>query len=257
MNIDIHEEQVIRHFEGELTAQESQALMDAMVTDDQLASIYAEYQILYGSMESVSPMEAPSDLRSRFDAFIEQETQAATQESTSTIRNLFTWRTTLGIAASFLLIFTIWNNYDQQQRMNAQFANLNSEINTLMQDKSPTKRIEGVYISNKSVQEYPSKMVKVLLDVLTNDESSNVRLAAVQSLADHIQRSEVRVALINHLGIETDEFVKLEILNAISSKNDASTIKILENIADDDTQGKTLSIEAETKLFQLKNRQEI
>lgn len=256
MNISEFEHNVIRHFEGELTSSESAELIDATEKNAELAKLYEEYQGIYSDMHSVSDLDVPRGLRSSFDDFLQTEINNTTSKEKGTVR-LISWKMWAGIAASMLLCMMMWKNYDQQKRMDLQFANLQNEIDALMVDKSPTKRIEAIYISHQSAESFPDKMIAVLLDVLVNDKSSNVRLAAVQSLATHIEESSVRVALIQHLQVESDEFVKIEILNAISRSNSSETRELLAKIAKDESQGETLNQEAETKLFVLTNGLEI
>ena len=82
--------------------------------------------------------------------------------------------------------------------------------------KSPSERIKTIRVNyNAADENLDQEVIKLLLNVLQNDPSSNVRLAAVESLTSMINNDEVRTILVSHLVVEKDAAVKLAIISSL------------------------------------------
>ncbi|MCB0658155.1 MAG: HEAT repeat domain-containing protein, partial [Saprospiraceae bacterium] len=73
------------------------------------------------------------------------------------------------------------------------------------------------------------KVLDALFDVAAKDPSSNVRLASVSVLSDHLDNSRVKSFLTGLLQHETDPSVLIEIINAFGIRKDKSVVPELEN----------------------------
>jgi len=91
----------------------------------------------------------------------------------------------------------------------------------------------------------------VLLKVLQVDQSSNVRLAAVETLSNYTDNENVRSGLISIITSETDAFVKIAILNALGRHNNEEVKRTLESITNDESQQKFIIDEAHLQLIKL------
>ena len=83
----------------------------------------------------------------------------------------------------------------------------------MMKVQSPTERIKAIRVNyNQEQTDVDGKMIDVLTNVMFTDLSSNVRLAAVETWLNYIDRPDVRTALIKSIATEKDGGVKLAIV---------------------------------------------
>ena len=119
-----------------------------------------------------------------------------------------------------------------------------------MQQLSSSERIKAIRVNyHSTVSDVIDAMIQVLINVLDEDESSNVRLAAVEALAKYIELDLVRAALIKRLSQEKDGGVKLSIITTLSQRQDQEVKSTLENIVNDDSQEKFVIDEAHMQLI--------
>jgi len=250
MNTNLIEDKIIASFEGELSEEENNELIALLKADKNHMEIWENYKLLYNDIEEL-PDDLPGlSVRRNFSQWLETEAKELeiTKEDSPKIKKMVPWAKWAGIAAIFVCVLGFWQLYDQNQQLGNSLAHLEA----MMEVKSPTERIKAIRVNyNEPANDVDSEMIKVLVNVLRNDKSSNVRLAAVESLSNYVDRSEVREALIKTIATEQDGVVKLEIIHSLG-KNQTEEIKsTFEQIVNDDSQEKFVIDRAHLELIRL------
>ena len=160
------------------------------------------------------------------------------------------WRRWAGVAAVLICVFGFWNMYENNREAVNTLADVSMQMETLMKQQSSTDRIKAIRVNyTPDANGVDDKMINVLINVLNKDESSNVRLAAVETLANYMNHSQVREALIKRLLEEKDGGVKLSIITSLGQQQDENLKSTLENIVNDDSQEKFVIDEAHMQLI--------
>jgi len=255
MNIDQFENRMILALEGELSDTEYDLLLEEIEANEPLASIWTEYKDLYEGMESV-PHDVPSErVKAKFHNWLESESNEGTQVIDIAQQGvkkgpILMWRKWAGVAAIFVCLFGFWKMYEYNQNVENTLADVSLQMKALMDQQSSTARIKAIRVNyDPNATSVDDKMIQVLIDVLNNDPSSNVRLAAVETLANYMDQNIVREALIKRLAEEGDGGVKLSIITGLSQQQDENFKSTLENIVNDDSQEKFVIDEAHMQLI--------
>lgn len=256
MNIEQYENRMIQALEGDLSQKEYNLLLDEIESNEELASIWNSYKDLYANMNGVE-QEIPSDsVKVRFYDWLDDEVGAGgkvvdiAQKKGIQRSPTIMWRKWAGAAAVVVCVFGFWRMYDNGKNVENTLADVSKQMEILMDQQSSTDRIKAIRVNyNPNADRVDAKMINVLIDVLNNDESSNVRLAAVETLANYMNQEVVREALIKRLLAEKDGGVKLSIITSLGQQQDENLKSTLENIVNDDSQEKFVIDEAHMQLI--------
>ncbi len=256
MNTDQFENRMILAMEGELSESEYNLLLKEIEANEPLSSMWNDYLELYQGMESM-PFEMPSDrVSERFHNWLEPQPSGMKAKIVNLTQkdlknNLFVvWKKWVGVAAVLICVFGFWQMYEYNQNVEHTLADVSHQMKTLMKQQSSTARIKAIrvnYAANST--SVNDKMIQVLIDVLNKDESSNVRLAAVETLANYMDQDKVREALIKRLAEEGDGGVKLSIITSLGQQQDENLKSTLKNIVNDDSQERFVIDEAHMQLI--------
>lgn len=243
MNTENIEDKIISYFENELSETEIKEIDHLRSNNPEINMLFIQYNKMYSDLENI-PKHVPSDkMRVRFNQFLNEEIK---QKKRGRIKSLYV--SISAIAAIFIGGIFIANYLSEDSNVKTEQSPKLASID-LISNHKPTNRIKAIRVNYKEQNGVDDKMVKTLVEVLENDESSNVRLVAVQTLGDFIDRSEVRESLIRHLSYEDDGIVKLEIINVLARIKDQKSKTTLENIAKDESQQKFVKDEAYMQLI--------
>ena len=249
MNTSHWEDKIITALEGDLVQSEKDELMLEISKNDDLAEMWENYQQLYSDIDLV-PTDKPNlSVKYNFNKWLSEEAEAIeNQTNKSKVVSLLPWRKWASVAAVFVCVFGFWQMYNQNQQLGSSLANLES----LMQVQSPTERIKAIRVNyNQDESDVDSEMIEVLVNVLFTDQSSNVRLAAVETLSNYMDRSDVRMALIKSIATEKDGGVKLAIIDSLGKNQNKEIKSALENIVNDDSHEKYVIDGAHMQLIRL------
>lgn len=248
MNIDLIENKIISSLEGELNPSEERELQQAIANDENIKAIWDHYSEMYQLMDGDMYELPQADLQCKFDKWIETEKKNDNKPKGGKIWNLFGFNNVLGIAAAALLLLTVWMTMDTGSN-NITANNNFLASNTIVE--SPTERIKTIRVNHSASEgKDNSEMLQMLFNVLKDDSSSNVRLAAAETLGNHVESENVRVGLIKALENETDGFVKLAIIHALGKNLNDNVKQTFERLVLDDSQEKFVKDEAYIKLIQ-------
>ena len=115
-------------------------------------------------------------------------------------------------------------------------AELRTEMLDLLKNENSTSgRIKAVNIAYKLNHNQPDKtIVDALIKRLNEDESTNVRLSAMDALFHFVDDQKVVTALCETLSIQTDPIVQIAIIEGLTSYKEKGAIKYFEELIEND-----------------------
>ena len=100
---------------------------------------------------------------------------------------------------------------------------------TYLQKDSPSERIKAVGLT-REMTNVDDEIINALFSTLTNDNSTNVRLEALDALVRYSNRPEVRVGLIESLAKQNKPLVQLALADIMLLLQDQKANKALEQL---------------------------
>ena len=254
MNIDQFEHKMILALEGDLPKSEYDTLMAEIELSEELQQIWVSYQELYSDLETV-PYEQPSErVKDNFYTWLDNQTddQGKTVDISMAQNKtrILSIKRGASVAAILVCVFGFWKAYEHNAKVENTLADMSKQMETLMDQQSSTDRIKTIRVNyNPNEGDLDDKMIQVLINVINVDQSSHVRLTAVEVLTKYMDKENVREALIKRLMEEDDATVKLSIISSLGQQQDENSKLTLENIVNDDSQEKFVIDEAHMQLI--------
>lgn len=254
MKFENIEDNIIAYFEGELGEQEQQSLKELVAKDDDLQGVWKSYAEVYNLIDG-QEYELPSnDMTAVYQTWLSKEIANNAQKndlSSNKIIQLSTFRKIAALAAGLAILIFGWNAIQTDATFDVSQNNNKQDLALMINQESTTDRIKAIRVSNNQNDQEPNhEMLQMFFKVLHHDESSNVRLAAVDALAPFIENENVRVGLLKTLGTEQDGFVKLAMVNLLAQNQDEKVKQTFENLVQDETQEKFVKDEVYLHLIQ-------
>ena len=237
---------VIDYLNGELSPEEQENLLKTAQTDSSVAQLLTEYQNLDRLMYEDDLM--PSlDIDERINGLIE-DARKSSKGGIIRMKNL------MSIAAAIIVIMACWLMLPSGDSVEAVETNLNDSQSIIMafNNSSVSSRIHAVNVS-ADMEEINDQVKNVLIKSLTEDDSPNVRLAAVESLSDRINDEWVRVHMIRALSVESDPFVQIALINALSTTRSGEAEQVIKKLITDETVPQFIKDEAQVGLLEFQN----
>ncbi|MDF1698298.1 MAG: HEAT repeat domain-containing protein [Saprospiraceae bacterium] len=253
MNIEKIEDRMVLALEGALSNSEFETLMKVINENHEYTLIWKSYQEMYQDMEDVLPETPSSEVATKFHEWLDnyQEEKVINIAQKGVKKGpIMLWRKWAGVAAIFIGVLGFWSMYQSNRQVEGTLADMSKQMERLMEQQSTSERIKAIRVNfNPEKGDLSNTMIDVLIQVLNTDQSSNVRLAAVETLAQFMDKEVVREALIKHLALEEDGGVKLTIITILGQQKNEKIKTTLENIVNDDSQEKFVIDEAHMQLI--------
>jgi HEAT repeat protein len=243
------ENQIIAWFEGSLKDTEKQEVQHLIQQSSEAAELFDLYKRIYGDLDTLSFSHPSQTLHANFYKNLEQlPDETPPSQTQGLIRRL----SPLKYAAAIILILLfagLGNAYlhksKQLNAINQDMALLKQEIKTLMQHQSTSARIKAVSISQELVQQ-DEEIRNVLIQLMNEDKSKHVRLAAIDALEKFVTEEAVVFAFLNALKEQEDEFVKIKLINILAEIKEKNALPYLHKIIENEQTSKYLKMEALT-----------
>ena len=104
---------------------------------------------------------------------------------------------------------------------------------SMLEESSVSKRLQGVQMSSELVTTN-EEVANALLITLNNDESSNVRLAALNMLAEYSSDENIREGLINSIQNQSSPIVLLAMAELMVELQEKKALQEFEGVIDSD-----------------------
>lgn len=245
------ESKLIDLVDGKLPAEEAAQLLKQIETDASVREHYKQLKEVMGAMDRVAEQTPPASLRQAFDQALQEEMQQP--------RGKQVWMQpwTLRLAAALALValsVVIWQ-WDAQRRELAAMRKQMEETRQLMlaqlaNAQSASTRLKGATVAYE-LEKPDDEIVRVLVNVMSTDDNTNVRLAALEALSRFYREPAVRSRLIQSLDSQTDPVVKIELIRLLVQMREKSVMPSLQKMAEDESVMKAVKDEAHRGLLKL------
>lgn len=245
-NIEILKEQISAYLDNELSEQERKALEMEIANSEELREELAAMQIVRKSMDLFSvPDFDETKVKANFYAMLGKEiTKAKTPSILEKIKEklLSVMKVKFGVQLAYALILlvlgvSIGYFFSPSKSYDKQMSQLSSEMQdmkemvmlTLLAQKSPTERLKAVSLTSE-LDDVNDKVINALLQALENDESINVRLAAVEALYNFRENPKAREGLIKSVGKQESPLLQLALVEVIIALQDKRNLPVLQEL---------------------------
>ncbi len=204
---------LIAQFKSSSLNEQDHAKLEAAITNGEIALEELEIDtFVYDHLIQADEIQRTSRMDARFYAWLETEKKQATDPS---ISNISVSRL-LKIAAVFGLLVTAFAAGIYYGNRSNEVISMHADdlANNLLTTDDISDKIHMISTTNLS-KNADTKIIKALLFTLSNDESSNVRLACIQTLIDYGNIPQVREGLINSIRFQTSPAVLINLAEAI------------------------------------------
>jgi hypothetical protein len=255
--------------DGLLSAAEAAGHRTHLATCPACQREWSAWQQFSGQLDTLSETPAPSPrLREQFYAMLEtHESAAATPSPFALARSrldpffaaLFPRQPALQFAFALALLCggvfagrqfmappaadqTAKQDLSSEASAKEELAALRSQINSmgqlvtysLLQQQSTSERLRAV-LATMEIKNPDRKILTDLVGTLVFDPSINVRLSAVDALAEHTDDALVRAGVITALPRETAPLVQLAMIELLATAGDPSAKPVFEKLLGDET----------------------
>lgn len=247
---------LIDYIDGKLTETERVALEQQLSRNPEAFRLYEQLREVMKTMDQSAALEPSAGMRSRFDRMLAEELAHQPSGRQVFFRPAF-YRAAAAVA---LVAAGIAGGYwiSLQQRQNDELIAIRKEMEStkqimqamLQNQSSASQRLQGVTVAMQ-LSGADDDVVNALVRAMNQDPSSNVRLAALDALANFSQEPDVRKALIASLSTQTDPLVQISLIQLLVRLKEKSVLKDLERMVEDETNLKAVKDEAYNGILKL------
>ncbi|MEL6483886.1 MAG: HEAT repeat domain-containing protein [Bacteroidota bacterium] len=231
------EEQSMMYLAGEMSEAELKAFEAFLKENPEYQSHFEEVKT---SWMMLSALDSPEPSEAMDDAFVKMldtaERKQAKKEASpiwNKVREIFTPSLAFGM---LLLLIGLGVGYwfSPQENVipqnNAAVVEEETEavrqklVLTLLEQPSANQRLDGVNEANK-IKEVDDMVISALLQTLNNDANVNVRLAAIESLANYVDKPIVRQGLVQSIAQQESPLVQVTLANLMVALQEKSSIE--------------------------------
>lgn len=235
------EQHIVEYIDGQLTPEDAEKVTQHITTCDTCKTMYEETKSLLLAFNEVEEQVPSEHLREGFYKLLEEEKQLASTKviPLTTQERHFTWKRAFQVAAAVLFLFTgyFFGSYNTKQHVNEEISslqkqtlNLKEEIMLAMiENQSPSKRIQAVGFTESFVKP-DAKILEALIERMKYDGNINVRLAAVEALAEFPESSIVKEAFIEALSVQKNPSLQISIIQFLVKTQEKRAIAPMQKL---------------------------
>jgi len=227
MNKEKIASQLIDYREGNLTDSQANMVAKKLEKEKEWQVVQEELEALDQLMENAPTIKPSANSRQRFEQLLAKEQRTSPLTITTTIpkERTFSLRQVLQVAAAITLLLLgtgiglQWkNNQVQQQELAALQAEMALQKKllalSLLEQNSASDRIKGINVSLKETNR-DSEIIHALIQRMNIDANVNVRLKAIEGLAQFGNQSLVTAAFIKALNEQKTPEVQIAIMEVL------------------------------------------
>jgi anti-sigma-K factor RskA len=256
--MNIGAEQLIDYLSGELDAAQRREVEEALGQRKELRTELEHLKMLREEMNKLPLYQPGRQLRSNFQAMVEEEKKRQIPNTEARVVQWKVWRRRIISAAAILLIgaltgLLIQNHRIQRRQIAAIQAELEAtrqHMDQLLTTNSTAKRIQAVYMS-MDLPQADQAIIDRLIELIHEDESANVRLTAIEALIQFDQGLDTQQALTSALRTEDKPVVQIALIHALVKIKAKGAIPILDELIDQEDAFDKVKDEARLAEFKL------
>ncbi|HYG20184.1 MAG TPA: HEAT repeat domain-containing protein, partial [Ohtaekwangia sp.] len=230
---------LIDYIDGKLNERERQKIEREITLNPDVARLHEELKAVMHLMSRSPRLEPSAELKSSFNAMLEQEIGHATRSKTIFFRPSV-YRAAAAIALLALgVTMGFW--ISQYRRQQDELAEIKKEMQEtklalmamLDNDQSASQRVLGATVALR-MDKADTEIVNALVRAMNEDPSTNVRLAALDALKKFHQDPAVRKVLIASLATQKDPVVQINLIRLLVEMQEKAAVKELQRISTDE-----------------------
>ncbi len=241
------ENRIIDFYEGNLSETAAADLLRQVAESKEVALVFEDYGKVYHDLDQQAFIAPSQKLRANFDQLLLEEQQKAKGQSASRRVGMWPIKRVLAYAASVLLLVSLGLAIGfnlSKNTLNAELLALRAEMQELLKDESTSMRIKAVGLTY--YQEKPDEqIVAALIETMNEDDSQNVRLAAVNALGRFAHEEDVKTALIEALQSQKNSFLQIKLINILSEIKTKQAIPSFDRLIENEETLQVVKSEAE------------
>ncbi len=178
----------------------------------------------------VKLIETDTALKNEFSANLERD--KAKQKNS--VRSLFHLSYKVAAGVSLFILGSLFGYYftinNKVTKLEEEVVELkHSYTTTILKEQTISAKIKAIgYFNGENIID--NDFLKILQDLLNNDDNVNVRLAAANALFKYSNQQEVKAILIESLVDQTEPMVQIELINFLVHNNEKQAIELLQTI---------------------------
>ena len=225
------DEEIIAYVNGELDENIRQEMDDWIASSEAARKRVDEFRLLEQAFAESPTFDPAADLLDSFRKRLAEEKEQ--------VNHTHTW---FQIAAAILLIiggFGAGRISTDSTRLNTDFVTLRNEVQVLqrmvmintLKDHTASERLQVINMIDDTASDMNEELISTLIRTMNNDESPNVRFAAVQTLGNYTAHTGVREQMVRSLGEEDDPLVQIALINELTEADEKTAIAPIRKIA--------------------------
>lgn len=235
------------YLDGILTEPQSKSVENHLKECDTCSEELKQLKLLYNAFDDEKKVLPSEKIKTEFYKNLEDEKRAYSETLDSGVKILAPksrWSNNFfKIAASIALLVGsfVLGKYQQEQKSNLEIAALVDEsidiketaMLSLMENKSASRRIQGV----NYIEEFTNPdeaIIKALADRMLHDENTNVRLTAVEALANFTASEIVKKAYITALKTEKDPGIQIMVIQILVQIQEKKAVAPMQRLLQQD-----------------------
>lgn len=243
----ITEDMLVDFLAGELSPADHAQVTNSLAEDSALATRLAELEMALTDLRDEADPELPAAADDRFAAMLDRETASSTR--VRTLPNRRRWLPYAAAAAAVFLVFTLGYQLGIDRDAD-QLAADRTLMLELMDAPRSSDRIRATTVTFGMERAEPA-VLRDLGFLLRNDESANVRLAALDALQRFRADPAVADILLEAVRESPPEVVRFELIETLVRLNDVRLLPYLEELIKTDSLPRPVRDAAEMASFKL------
>ncbi|MEL7001714.1 MAG: HEAT repeat domain-containing protein [Bacteroidota bacterium] len=263
MNDEKMKELMIDYVEGRLEGELKDFVEKQIDKRSELREEIEELRQGVDLLQSDIELDPDSTFKLNFEKMLEEEIESFSSEvneeskGAKVIKMNYLPRIAAAIALLVSGAFVGWwvnNQNDNSDELTAMHDEIKETRRLVMEslndEQSASTRLNGVNVAYSTITP-DNEIIQVLIKTLSNDDNTNVRLAAARALQKFSDIPLARKALLDGITTQDDAVVQIELINIIVEMKETGALEQLEEVIKNDEALQTVKDEAHMAVFKL------
>ena len=198
-------------------------------------------QLLDDKLERIQPPAPSMHMDDQFYTMLSKAKQKSISKSVFSMSFDWSWLAPRLAMGALILVAGFAGGYMFQRQDAPDVAVLTKEVQdmkemmmlSLLEKESATERLRAVNLTS-NMDQVSQKVTTALFQTLNNDESVNVRLAALEALTPYSKQPAVREGLIRSIGVQDSPLVQVALAELMAAMQEKKSVQELQKLLDSD-----------------------